>query len=414
MAKPLLVEIFGDASQYQRTLDKAAGNTKKFGAAAKIAGGLLVTGLAIGLEQSVKAAMHAETSQARLTQAFRDAHIAMGPLKDDIDKVEASGRKLGFTDEAQKQALGSLIVSTGNYQQSVTQMAIAMDLARFKSVDLETATKALTMAHAGSLRPLKQLGIDIPKVTTAQDALKASTDNHTSAAYKSALAVAKLQDKQATFANVLTTVTGKVHGQGKAFADTAQGQMQIFHAEVQHLEVALGTKLLPAIVAVTQKLNQFIAVMQKIPGSDKSGLQLLTEGFHKLTAAVGSPMVPLRGIIGLLRTLASWANSAAAAVERLIGALGRIHVPSIHLPKIHIPGLASGGAITGAGMALVGERGPELLSLPGGATVSPLSTGGGGRPMQVNLQLDGRTLAALLIDPLRGQVRQLRRSGGSF
>jgi len=414
MAKPLLVEIFGDASQYQRTLDKAAGRTQRFGAAAKIAGGLLVTGLAVGLEQSVKAAVHAESSQARLTQAFKDAHIAMGPLKDSIDKVEAAGRKLGFTDEQQKQALGSLIVSTGNYDQSVRQMAIAMDLARFKGVGLEQATKALTMAHAGSLRPLKQLGIDIPKVTAAQDALKASTDNHTGAAYRNALAQAKLEDKQATFARVLDVVTGKVRGQSKAYSETAAGSMAQFNAQVEHLKVTLGTKLLPAIVAVTQKLNQFIEIMQKIPGSDKSGLQLLTEGFHKLTAAVGSPMVPLRGIINLMKSLASWAGAAAAAVERLIGALGRIHVPSIHIPKVHIPGLASGGTITGAGIVRVGERGPENLFLPGGATVAPLSRGGGGGMMQVNLNLDGRTIASMLVDPLRNEVRQLQRRGGRF
>ena len=38
---------------------------------------------------------------------------------------------------------------------------------------------------------------------------------------------------------------------------------------------------------------------------------------------------------------------------------------------IHIPGLATGGRVLGGGLAMVGEEGPELLSLPRGATVSP-------------------------------------------
>jgi TP901 family phage tail tape measure protein len=38
---------------------------------------------------------------------------------------------------------------------------------------------------------------------------------------------------------------------------------------------------------------------------------------------------------------------------------------------IHIPWLADGGMATHAGLAVVGERGPELLSLPRGATVTP-------------------------------------------
>ncbi len=52
--------------------------------------------------------------------------------------------------------------------------------------------------------------------------------------------------------------------------------------------------------------------------------------------------------------------------------LGTIHIPFIG--NIHIPGLASGGLTTGAGLALVGEAGPELMSLPRGARVQPLPT----------------------------------------
>jgi len=43
-----------------------------------------------------------------------------------------------------------------------------------------------------------------------------------------------------------------------------------------------------------------------------------------------------------------------------------------------IAGLAHGGMIRRGGMALVGERGPELVSLPGGAFVHPSGTGPGG------------------------------------
>lgn len=44
----------------------------------------------------------------------------------------------------------------------------------------------------------------------------------------------------------------------------------------------------------------------------------------------------------------------------------------------NIPYLAKGGNITQSGMAVVGERGPELLSLSRGAQVTPLSGGGRG------------------------------------
>jgi len=44
-----------------------------------------------------------------------------------------------------------------------------------------------------------------------------------------------------------------------------------------------------------------------------------------------------------------------------------------NIPKI--PKLATGGDILKAGAAIVGERGPELLHLPQGAKVEPLTSG---------------------------------------
>jgi hypothetical protein len=52
-----------------------------------------------------------------------------------------------------------------------------------------------------------------------------------------------------------------------------------------------------------------------------------------------------------------------------------------------LPGMASGGTVTSSGMALVGEKGPELLNLPTGASVIPLTgtTGGGGNTINITV-----------------------------
>jgi hypothetical protein len=51
------------------------------------------------------------------------------------------------------------------------------------------------------------------------------------------------------------------------------------------------------------------------------------------------------------------------------------------------PGMASGGTVVSSGMALVGENGPELLNLPTGASVIPLTgtTGGGGNTINITV-----------------------------
>jgi TP901 family phage tail tape measure protein len=49
-----------------------------------------------------------------------------------------------------------------------------------------------------------------------------------------------------------------------------------------------------------------------------------------------------------------------------------------YMEMAKMSGLANGGFIKRGGMALVGERGPEIVSLPGGSTVHPNGTGPGG------------------------------------
>jgi hypothetical protein len=63
----------------------------------------------------------------------------------------------------------------------------------------------------------------------------------------------------------------------------------------------------------------------------------------------------------------------------------QFHIPSVHVGPVHfgggtigvpkIPLLAQGGYMATGGLAIVGERGPELVSLPGGSTVYPNGTG---------------------------------------
>jgi TP901 family phage tail tape measure protein len=94
--------------------------------------------------------------------------------------------------------------------------------------------------------------------------------------------------------------------------------------------------------------------------------------------ALGAVRSILGGIVSALGQIVSWANSAA-------NALANIHVPSISLPNLPgIPGIATGVTNFSGGVALVGERGPELVNLPRGADVHTAAEtrsilGGGGR-----------------------------------
>lgn len=83
---------------------------------------------------------------------------------------------------------------------------------------------------------------------------------------------------------------------------------------------------------------------------------------------------------GIAETLTAPFRSAANAVKStwnsLIGGKGfdvPDWIPGVGGKSFRIPMLASGGVLRTAGSVLVGEAGPELLSLPRGAQVTPLS-----------------------------------------
>lgn len=94
-------------------------------------------------------------------------------------------------------------------------------------------------------------------------------------------------------------------------------------------------------------------------------------------------------------------NQIIKLINNFIGGLNKIKIPDwvpgvggkgINIPSI--PYLAKGGHIVSPGSVIVGERGPEMLELPPGATVRPL-TGGA---------YNDKTIAALL-----EEIRLLRR-----
>lgn len=62
-------------------------------------------------------------------------------------------------------------------------------------------------------------------------------------------------------------------------------------------------------------------------------------------------------------------NGIISGINALIGGAGALIGINVKIPTI--PGLATGGTITRAGLTLVGENGPELLTLPRGAQVNP-------------------------------------------
>lgn len=106
-----------------------------------------------------------------------------------------------------------------------------------------------------------------------------------------------------------------------------------------------------------------------------------------LTSGVETAFSAVVGVIrtainGILSALESGINFALRGLQSAIDAADVIAGPFINFPdnaikQITLPRLARGGTALTSGLAIVGERGPEVRYLPRGATVAPLPAGFG-------------------------------------
>ncbi len=97
--------------------------------------------------------------------------------------------------------------------------------------------------------------------------------------------------------------------------------------------------------------------------------------------------------------LAFWKTSSGQMATTSVPGISNSN--SINTSK-GLAGLANGGTTLTSGRVLVGERGPEELYLPAGATVKPL---GGSGSADITIILDGREIGKAVAQPLTNQIR---------
>jgi phage-related minor tail protein len=118
----------------------------------------------------------------------------------------------------------------------------------------------------------------------------------------------------------------------------------------------------------------------------------------------------------MVNVVVEYLNVFVEAINAVIS--GADLVPGVSIPHIpHIP-MASfaGGGISSGGLALVGEQGPELVSLPGGSRVfsnsesRSMAGSGSSEPVVIKIDSGGSSLDDFLIKLLRKFIRS---SGGN-
>ena len=248
----------GDFSAVTSGLGKIQAQSKAngsaIGAVGKIAGvlGTSLVGLFVtGMVGAVGAAEAAQVSQAALSTAIKATGQSVRATAGALSAAEASGRKLGFSNNDSRAALTKLEFASKDTKTAVTDLGVAENLARARHIDLGTASQMLAMAMAGSTRVLRQLGIVFSASTTHVDALKREYAHLGEKIPAAALAQAQILDKEDASKQIIALVSAKVTGQADAYRRTAAGGMAAFHAQIGDLNESLGQMVMPAVMQAT-------------------------------------------------------------------------------------------------------------------------------------------------------------------
>jgi phage-related minor tail protein len=164
----------------------------------------------------------------------------------------------------------------------------------------------------------------------------------------------------------------------------------------------------------------FKKVWDGIVSGIKSAWKWITNTFDKVVSAIGGAKKRLTdkakgmfdGLKSAFRSAINWMIGKWNGFHLTLGGgsvLG-VKIPSVTLNTPNIPYLAKGGTALTSGAAIVGERGPELVTLRPGATVTPLTGSsaarmGGTQRIELILRSGGSKLDDMLVEILRAAIK---------
>lgn len=375
-------EVSGKARDIKGSLDAAGTSAQRggglFGSLGGAIGGLVnpatlavagVGALAAGLGMAIGAAAEEEINVKKLQTALETSVPGWNGNTDAIEALIATRENLAFSDDELRNSMALLVTGTHDVEEAQNLQATAMDLARLKGVDLETATTAILRATQGSTRELKALGLEIDDNATA-------TEN-----------LAQIQNAAA--------------GQAAAYADTSAAKWEVLQNKFGDVVETVGAALLPIVEDLLDFLiDDIIPAVQDLADALTPALQ---NAFKVVGQVIGwfidnvvKPAIDFIGdLIGVISDAVDWFNSLIGAKNRnaqtspggLAGARNRTTAPSLFRY-----GRQHGGPVEADETYLVGETGPELLVMGNrGGMVIPGDGFGG--TIHVPVYLDGQIIA---------------------
>jgi hypothetical protein len=164
--------------------------------------------------------------------------------------------------------------------------------------------------------------------------------------------------------------------------------------------------------------NDFATSMQNVA----NGFSAISGAIRGITSAYNSLPAPLRAFISPLLSGVNFTNLKMPSGATLGDSINRFfkvpQITSLFEKGItgFFPGQANGGTTIRPGLSWVGENGPELMSMPRGASIIPLDrvgSSGGGNVFNINVNAGMGTDGAAVGEQIVNAIRRYERTSGA-
>lgn len=287
------------------------------------------------------------SSIARLRESFNNIVAGLSELSPKFGEVLTAATPLA-------EFLGSTFVSIiqGAFAASITIAIAAINLLAATFEELPTIVGAVADLLIASFTFIAE------GWTQSANLVTAIINGEWTAAWNAAQAI--VQATSAFITSVFTALATIVTSNVNIINSTVVSTLTDMGVNVQSVMSNLRSQWINAWAAVR---NAVVSAVSGITGTVNKLISLVS-------VSLPSAMSSLASRLGSIRL----PNPFAALSGAASGLLGRIRavraaISSLSSLSVSIPGFASGTTFAPGGLALVGERGPELVTLPRGARV---------------------------------------------
>lgn len=334
----LRVNLIGDASSLNRSLQVASKRLETFGKKATQVGKDLSLRLTLPIGAAAGAAIKMASD---MEESTNKVNVAFGSSSKQVrDFAKTSLRSFGIAESSaldMTALFGDMATGMGVSQSEAANLStelvsLAGDLASFKNINIEEVTTALSGVFTGETESLKRLGIVMTEVNLEQFRLNQGIA-------KSVKEMTQ-QEKIMLRLRYIFSVTQNAQGDFARTSDSAANQMRQFTEGLKELGASFGETVLPLFTEFVTKANTLLLKFKAL--DDETKRDIVTYGL--LAAAIP----PVIFVVGQLADALSFAARMAKLLmsAEALGGLAKV---------FKLIGGATGAAviatIAGAGIA---------------------------------------------------------------